>query len=65
MPVIAIKIILLLLFSYVTAETPSWRQQNRWVDSWVAMPQLVEPANLPSPPFVRTIGRKTLTESLI
>ena len=24
-----------------------------WVDTWTAMPQLTEPANLPPPPFVR------------
>lgn len=24
-----------------------------WVDTWTAMPQLTEPANLPNPPFVR------------
>lgn len=30
----------------------AWQHDNRWVDSWTSMPQLVEPANLPSPPFV-------------
>jgi len=30
----------------------SWRGQNRWVDSWTSMPQLVEPANLPPAPYV-------------
>jgi hypothetical protein len=25
-----------------------------WVDTWTAMPQLTEPANLPNPPFVRS-----------
>jgi hypothetical protein len=32
-----------------------------WVDTWTAMPQLTEPANLPNPPFVRSdIQQKTL-----
>lgn len=26
-----------------------------WVDTWTAMPQLTEPANLPPPPFVRPL----------
>jgi hypothetical protein len=26
---------------------------DHWVDTWVSMPQLTEPANLPPPPFVR------------
>lgn len=25
---------------------------GHWVDTWTAMPQLTEPANLPPPPFV-------------
>ena len=25
---------------------------KHWVDTWVSMPQLTEPANLPPPPFV-------------
>ena len=25
---------------------------NHWVDTWTAMPQLTEAANLPPPPFV-------------
>jgi len=28
------------------------QNDNHWVDTWVTMPQLVEPANLPNPPFV-------------
>lgn len=28
------------------------QQQSHWVDIWGSMPQLVEPANLPSAPFV-------------
>jgi lysophospholipase L1-like esterase len=27
---------------------------DRWVDTWVSMPQLTEPANLPPPPFIGT-----------
>ncbi|KAF9555079.1 SGNH hydrolase [Agrocybe pediades] len=27
---------------------------GRWVDTWVSMPQLTEPANLPPPPFNQT-----------
>jgi lysophospholipase L1-like esterase len=29
---------------------------GRWADTWVAMPQLTEPGNLPPPPFTTTAG---------
>ncbi|HEX3758540.1 MAG TPA: SGNH/GDSL hydrolase family protein [Kofleriaceae bacterium] len=29
---------------------------GRWADTWVAMPQLTEPGNLPPPPFTTTTG---------
>jgi hypothetical protein len=28
---------------------------GHWVDTWAAMPQLTESANLPPPPFVRLL----------
>lgn len=28
---------------------------GHWVDTWVSMPQLTEPANLPPAPFVRLV----------
>jgi hypothetical protein len=31
---------------------PRWQNKDHWVDTWVTMPQLTEPANLPNPPFV-------------
>ncbi|KAJ3965811.1 extracellular GDSL-like lipase/acylhydrolase [Lentinula raphanica] len=36
----------LLLYSFVALVA-----QGRWVNTWTAMPQLTEPANLPNPPF--------------
>jgi lysophospholipase L1-like esterase len=36
------------------AANPAAAGPDRWVDSWVSMPQLTEPANLPPPPFTGT-----------
>jgi lysophospholipase L1-like esterase len=45
--------------------------QSHWVDTWVAMPQLTEPGNLPPPPFtqpgqvlVNTTLRQTIHTSI-
>jgi lysophospholipase L1-like esterase len=35
-----------------TATTPA----DHWVDTWVAMPQLTEPGNMPPPPFTQSNG---------
>jgi hypothetical protein len=42
------------LFSVFNGADAGRRSQNNnhWVDTRVTMPQLVEPANLPNPPFV-------------
>ncbi|KAG9001159.1 hypothetical protein FRB93_012241 [Tulasnella sp. JGI-2019a] len=45
------------LFSLVTAsptQQPAGTTGYHWVDTWTAMPQLTEFANLPSPPFNQT-----------
>ncbi|KAJ6470615.1 SGNH hydrolase-type esterase domain-containing protein [Mycena vitilis] len=39
------------VFARLLAIQHVWAQQGRWVDAWTTMPQLTEPANLPSPPF--------------
>lgn len=31
---------------------------NHWIPTWGNMPQLTEPANLPSPPFVGLINSR-------
>lgn len=52
--------LLFLLFSTLTLarSEPRGRSGARWVDIWASMPQLTEPANLPSAPFVREIRRE-------
>lgn len=35
-------------------------EKSHWVDIWGTMPQLVEPANLPSAPFVSFVPPSSL-----
>ena len=37
----------------VGSDGPSARQAGHWVDTWVAMPQLTEPSNMPPAPFTQ------------
>jgi len=34
----------------------AFEQEGHWLDTWVAMPQLTEPGNLPPPPFTAPAG---------
>ena len=40
-----------LLFQSWTAAYVKRQKENQWVDIWGAMPQLVEPGNLPPAPY--------------
>ncbi|KAF4634494.1 hypothetical protein G7Y89_g3622 [Cudoniella acicularis] len=37
-----------------TKKLKRWQNDNHWIPTWGSMPQLTEPANLPSPPFNQT-----------
>ncbi|KAE8443760.1 hypothetical protein EG329_001354 [Mollisiaceae sp. DMI_Dod_QoI] len=63
--------LVLLSFSNGVLGGYAWRNEAHWVDTWTTMPQLTEPANLPSPPynqtgavFVNSTIRQTLHVSL-
>jgi lysophospholipase L1-like esterase len=48
--------ILLVLGSRGQTPIAAAEPAGRWADSWVAMPQLTEPGNLPPPPFTTATG---------
>ena len=47
---------LLALPSTLRGEPAAFDRDGHWVSTWVAMPQLTEPGNLPPPPFTTAAG---------
>lgn len=44
---------------FLSAAPATAKCYDHWVQIWGTMPQLVEPANLPNPPFVRSPASST------